>query len=457
MDDIKFGTDGFRGVIADDFTFKNVSRIALAFADYLKIEKKHQIEKGILVGYDCRFLSDVFAQRFAGTLSDCGIPVHLTSAAVPTPALSAYIIKNSLPSGVIITASHNPPEFNGLKIKNEFGASVEKKITKQIEVLIKKGKGCGRAKKPAQIKSVEIIRSYLVLLKKYLNFEILKTSRFKVIVDAMHGSGAGIVEKILKNTGCEVKGIRNGRDILFGGVNPEPIECNLEPLKQEVKNEKADLGIALDGDGDRIGAMCSDGTFISSHLAICLLLLHLIENKKFKGKIVKSLNTTAMADKIARYYRLPLDIVPVGFKNIAAKMLNEDILLGGEESGGIGFKGYMPERDGALSGLLLLELMAYKKKSMPQLIDRMQRKFGKFVYRRRDIKARLKKTLPVLKKILGKKVAMVENYDGTKYTLSDESWLLIRASGTEPIVRIYAEAASEKDVQKLIEFGSALI
>ncbi|MCG2712411.1 MAG: phosphoglucomutase/phosphomannomutase family protein [Candidatus Omnitrophica bacterium] len=457
MDDIKFGTDGFRAVIADEFTFENISRIARALACYLKKREKQQFHKGVIVGYDCRFLSDRFAMRAADILAACGIPVWMTKSPVPTPAISAYIRENSLPCGVSITASHNPPHFNGIKIKNKFGASVGKDVTREIESLIKNRCKAGGKKAPAKIEYVEIIRPYISLLKRYLNFKLLKKSRFNVVVDAMHGSGAGIVEKILSNTGCRVKGIRTGRDILFGGVNPEPIADNLKLLKETVLKEKADLGIALDGDGDRIGAMCPDGTFISSHQAICLLLLHLIENRKFKGKIVKSLNTTTLVDKIARYYNLPMDIVAVGFKNIASKMLNEDILLGAEESGGIGFKGYMPERDGALSGLLLLEMMAYKRKSILELMNLMEKRFGKFVYMRRDLDVKLKKALPPLKYIIGKKVSRIENFDGTKYTLADESWLMIRASGTEPIVRIYAEGAAKADTRKLIEFGSDLI
>ncbi|MCK4993868.1 MAG: phosphoglucomutase/phosphomannomutase family protein [Candidatus Omnitrophica bacterium] len=457
MGEIKFGTDGFRAIIADDFTFDNVSRIGLALAGYLKKNKKKHVYKGVIVGYDWRFLSDKFAEKLADILSGCGIPVRLTKSAVPTPAISAYIIKNSLPCGVIITASHNPPEFNGLKIKNEFGASVEKEVTREIESLLKKGGSEKLRGKTAKIEKVEIIRPYLSLMKKYLNFELIRKSRFNVVVDAMHGTGAGIVENILKKTECSVKGIRANRDILFGGVNPEPIACNLEPLRDAVIKGKADIGIALDGDGDRIAAMCPDGTLINSHQAICLLLLHLIEHKKFTGKIVKSLTTTTLVDRIAEHYNLPLDIVPVGFKNIASKMITEDVLLGGEESGGIGFKGYMPERDGALSGLLLLEMMAYKSESILEIIDSMEKQFGKFVYKRRDLKVRLKKPIPALDNILGKKVTLIETYDGTKYTLADGSWLMLRASGTEPIIRIYAEAETKKHVCELIEFGCALI
>lgn len=457
MGEIKFGTDGFRGIIADKFTFSNVSRIAQALAVYLKKNQKNDIKNGVIVGYDCRFLSDEFAQKVAKVLASYGIPVWLSNSAVPTPAVSAYIIKNSLPCGVIITASHNPPEFNGIKIKNEFGASVEKTVTKEIEALIKNPDNKVNRNKPASIETADVMRPYLTLLKKYLNFSLLKDSRFNVVVDAMHGSGAGIVEKILKKSNCRVHSIRSYRDILFGGVNPEPIDYNLKPLQEEVLKENADLGIALDGDGDRIGAMCPDGELINSHQVISLLLLHLIEHRKFTGKIIKSLTTTTMVDKIAKHYDLELDIVPVGFKNIASKMIKEDILLGGEESGGIGFKGYMPERDGALSGLLLLEMMAYEKKSIPEIIRSMEKKFGKFVYMRKDFKVKLKKTLPALGQISEKKVALIETYDGTKYTLEDESWLMIRGSGTEPVIRIYAESSTKKDVRKLIEFGCDLI
>ncbi len=457
MDDIKFGTDGFRAVIADKFTFENVSIIAQALAVYFKRKKNDQIHKGVIVGYDCRFLSDKFALCVARILSVSGIPVWLTKSYAPTPAISAYIRKNSLPFGVIITASHNPPDFNGIKIKNEFGASIEKNVTREIETIIKSGCVAAKKRNAAKIEYVDVIGPYLLFVKKYLNYKLLVKSRFHVVVDAMHGAGAGLVEKILRGTDCRVSEIRSQRDVLFGGVNPEPIADNLKLLKEAMLKEKADLGIALDGDADRIGAMCPKGTFISSHYAICLLLLHLIENRGFTGKIIKSLNTTTMVDKIAQFYGLPLEIVPVGFKNIASKMLKEDILLGGEESGGIGFKGYMPERDGVLSGLLLLEMMAYKNKPIFKIISLMEKQFGKFVYMRRDLKVRVKKILPRLKQIMGKKVAQIQTFDGTKYILEDESWLIVRASGTEPIVRIYAESSSKKNVRRLIEFGCDLV
>lgn len=457
MDEIKFGTDGFRAIIADKFTFNNVRRIAEALSYYLLKHKHKKLKNGVLIGYDCRFLSDKFARCVADILCSHGISVKLTETAVATPAVSAYIRENSLSCGIIITASHNPPSFNGIKIKNEFGASVEKSVTNEIEKIIKSGKTLKPRLKKGNLQLINITKSYEKFLKRYLDFNAIKKSKYHIVVDYMHGASSGVVENVLKSTPHKLTSIRNNRDILFGGVNPEPISINLDLLKQTVLNKKANLGIALDGDGDRIGAICADGKIITSHMAICLILLHLIEDRKFSGKIVKSLNTTTLVDKIASFYDLPLEIVPVGFKNIAKRMLNENILLGGEESGGIGFKDYMPERDGALSGLLLLEMMACRKSSINDIIKDMQKRFGKFLYMRRDLHVKLKKKLPNFNKINGVKVKNIDTYDGTKYNLMDESWLIIRASGTEPIVRIYAESNNQKSLKKLIDFGCSLL
>jgi len=454
---IRFGTDGFRGIIADSFTFESVKRISRAFAHYLLTKKPGESKKGIIIGYDRRFLSKEFAQCIGVTLSGAGIPALLAKSAVPTPAVSAYIIKNSLPGGIVITASHNPPYFNGVKIKNEFGSSVDKTMTEKLELFINKGLRLRPGRKAAEIKEVEILNPYISLLKKYLDFPLLKRAKFKVVVDAMHGAGSGIVEKILSNTASSVFAVRTEKDVLFGGVNPEPIIHNLHFLKKEMKKVKADLGIALDGDADRIGAMSPQGRFINSHQAICLLLLHLIEDRGFSGKIVKSLNTTTMVDKIARHYNMALKEVPVGFKYIAQEMLSDDVLLGGEESGGIGFKRYMPERDGVLSGLLLLEMMAARRKGIINILKEMEKRFGHFVYMRRDLKTKLTKKIKHPKKIAGQKVKDIKTYDGTKFILEDESWLIIRASGTEPIVRIYAESKTPAYTKRLIEFGCSLI
>ena len=459
MRKVTFGTDGFRGIIADNFTFDNVRRIAGALAVYLKKKNAYSSKKGVVVGFDRRFLSRNFAESIAHELSRQGIFVLFCSSAVPTPAVSSYIRAKRLPCGVIVTASHNPPYFNGVKIKDAFGASATKIMTAEIEKLvprIKLLKKTGRIK-PGKIKNVEIIKPYVASVRKYVNLPLLKQAAFHIVVDAMHGTGASIMEKVLSDTGCRVETLRGQRDVLFGGVNPEPIIENLDCLRKRLKETECDLAVALDGDADRIGAMCPNGSFISSHKAICLLLLHFIENRKWTGKVLKSINTTTLVDKITEHYGLALEEVPVGFKNIAAKMLNEDILLGGEESGGIGFKNYMPERDGVLSGLLLLEMMASRKKGIVNIVRDMERRFGRFFYLRKDLNVRAPRAIAPHRRILNKKVLEVKTYDGTKFILEDESWLLIRASGTEPIVRIYAESRSLEMTRKLIQFGCALL
>ncbi len=247
----------------------------------------------------------------------------------------------------------------------------------------------------------------------------------------MHGVGSGIFEKILKGTRCRITGINAEHDPFFGGINPEPIAANLSLMLRTIRSGKYDLGIALDGDADRIAAMCPNGNYISSHQTICLLLLHFIENRKWTGRVVKTINTTTLVDKIAQNYHIPLQELPVGFKNIAAEMIKGDVLLGGEESGGIGFKNYMPERDGVLSGLLLLELMAYKNQPILQIIAAMEKKYGKFVYLRKDLeieKGTNISSIPALKKVAGVRVAQIKDYDGTKFILEDESWLISPAA-----------------------------
>lgn len=457
MQEIKFGTDGFRGIIADDFTFENVERISQALAVYLIKHKNSNYKKGVAIGYDQRFLSDKFAETAARILSENGVPVFIVSEPVPTQAISFYVRSNHLPCGIVLTASHNPPDFNGFKIKDEFGATASKEMTKAIELIIKQQTSIPKSAKRAKILKMDMLKPYIKFLRQYLDIALINQNKFNILVDAMHGVGAGIVENVLENSRSQVETIRANRDVLFGGVNPEPIAQNLDLLNKTVRLKSYDLAIALDGDADRIGAMCPNGQLISSHLAICLILLHFIENKKMTGKVVKSITTTTLVDKITAFYGLELEEVPVGFKNIAAKMINEDVLIGGEESGGIGFKNYMPERDGVLSGLLILELIAYRGQGIIEIIRDMQQRFGKFVYSRRDLKIKVTKQIPHPKNILGKNVLEIKTYDGTKFIMEDESWLLIRPSGTEPVVRIYAESKSLKQTKALIEFGCELL
>ena len=456
MRGITFGTDGFRGIIAEDFTFASVERVARAYAVFLRALKKNR--RPVVVGYDRRFLSDEFARHFSRTLALAGIAVWLTKEPVPTPAVSYCIRQNRLAGGVIITASHNPPRFNGIKLKDENGTSAAERVTREIERLANSTlPGRQKSGRPAAITLVDIIPAYIAYVRSYLQWPLLQKSRFCILVDPMYGVGSGLVDLVLKGSACRVSSIHGEHNPLFGGVNPEPIERYLTELPRAVKRGQYDVALALDGDADRIGAMCPDGRFINSHMAICLLLVHLIEGRRQSGSVVKSLNTTTMVDKIARHFHLPLIEVAVGFKHIAQLMQTQDILLGGEESGGIGFKGYMPERDGVVAGLLLVEMMAQRRQSLAAIVRDLERRFGRYVYARRDVTVERRRRIPRPRSILRRRVVEIKDYDGVKFILDDESWLLVRASGTEPIVRIYAESSQPRLTQQLLTAGQAMV
>ncbi len=452
--EIKFGTDGWRGIIGDSYTFENLKVLSQAISDYLGAHKT------VAVGYDTRFMSDRFAEVVSGVLKNNGIKVRLSDRAIPTPTLSFAVKNRKLDLGIMITASHNPPEYNGLKIKVGSGGAASPKITKQIESHIGRtavkltGKGFGKiAKEDLTVDYINFIRSYIDLKK-------IRNKKFKVLIDAMYGSGDSFIAGVLKGTDIKVQFLHNTINPSFGGMRPEPIEENLEELKSGVKKEKFDLGIALDGDADRIAAVAGGGVFVHPQKMLGLLALHLNQDRRWSGGIVKTICGTAMIDNIAKFLKVKLYETPVGFKYISNLMESEDILVGGEEAGGIGFKGYIPERDGMVAGLLLIEMMAYRNKNILQLLNEMEKKFGRYYYLRRDIhlnqRVQLKKEdLP--KKILGKKVIQLKDYDGIKLICQDSSWLMFRGSGTEPIIRVYAESKSFKKSKALIEAGKRLV
>ncbi|MCM8814132.1 MAG: phosphoglucomutase/phosphomannomutase family protein [Candidatus Omnitrophica bacterium] len=460
MQRIVFGTDGFRGLIADNFTFENVRRIARAVAAHVRRQPLAEKRRGVVIGYDRRFLSREFAAAAAEEIRQQGIPVLFSDAPVPTPAVSACIRTRGLPAGLVITASHNPPAFNGVKIKDRHGASATQELTAEIEALANAAVApTARRARPARLTEASLVDSYVEQVRAYIDFDTLKRQRFHILVDPMFGAGSGVLAKALAGSRCRITEINAEDNPLFGGVNPEPIAVNLRRLSAAVRAAPCDIALAFDGDADRIGAMCPDGRFINSHYAICLILLHLIEHRRWRGRVLKSLNTTSMVDRIAAHYRLPLVELPVGFKYIAAEMLKGDVLLGGEESGGIGVKDYMPERDGILAGLLLLELMAVRRMPISEIIRDMDKRFGRCEYQRNDVHLRAaagKTVIPRPPRILNKRVVAVSSYDGTKFVLDDGSWLIIRASGTEPIVRIYAESSRRRFTAQLIEFGLTL-
>ncbi len=463
---IKFGTDGWRAKIADEFTFENVEKVTLAFIKYLKDNKLDK--KGVAVGYDNRFQSEDFAQKSAEICSTHGIRVLLTKESVPSPVLSFIVNHNKLGAGIMITASHNPPEWNGFKIKEAFGGSARPEVTKVVEKNISQIKNEKlKIKNEGNIVIVNPKPDYFKQLEKLIDFDLIAKSGIKIVVDPMYGSGAGYIKDILQKYGVDVEEIHGNRDPSFGGINPEPLPINLEDTISYMKTFDRAYAtcIVLDGDGDRLAAVDPSGAYLSSHNMFSLLLKHLVENKKLKGKVVKTFNISRLIEKQAKKYKLKLDEVPIGFKHIVNIMLKEKVIIGGEESGGMGIYGHLPERDGTFCGLLLLELMAKSGYNLKQILDEIMDELGYYHYNRIDLKLTNRdKMLEGLNKIKSnppkifadKKITKVETLDGVKLNFSDESWILFRPSGTEPLLRIYAEGTTEESVKLLLGFGEDL-
>jgi len=466
---IRFGTDGWRGVIADDFTFENVERVAAGIGRYLAEEAS--TSGPVVVGYDRRFLSNAFAERITEVLTAYGIEVELSDAPLPTPALAFWVRWRQAPMGIMVTASHNPPQFNGIKIKSQAGCSATPELTAAIERWVNRS-GTQVCRRPlAEAEREGLLRRfnpsgpYGDHLLSLVDADAIRRAKLRVFADAMHGSAAEYLVSILQRAGVDVVPVRVEVNPSFGGVNPEPIEANLRALGERIRTGIAHIGIALDGDGDRIGVVGPGGEFINPHQIFALLLRHLVENRKERGEVVRTVSTTQMIDRLCRHYNLPLHEVPIGFKHIAALMLERDSLIGGEESGGIGVRGHLPERDGILSGLLLLEMMAITGKGILELRNDLFQLVGEHHYGRIDLHidgpegrqavTEIGKRPP--EAICGRRVRETNGRDGIKLLLEDDSWLMWRASGTEPVVRIYAESSSPGDVQKLLNEGEKLL
>jgi len=453
MQEIKFGTDGWRAIIADTYTFENLKIISQAVADYLGKERK------VVVGFDTRFMSAKFAQICAEVLSANNIDVLLSDRAIPTPALSFAVRVRKKDLGVMITASHNPAEYNGFKIKLPNGGAAGQEVTEAVEKLL----GATAPKvmpNQALIKKEDLTKDYVAFIRSYIDLKKIKTKKFKVLVDAMYGSGDSFIAQILKGSGIRLEFMRNTINPSFGETRPEPVEENLQELKLRVKREKFDLGIALDGDADRIAAVAPGGVFIHPQKILGLLAIHLHEDRNFSGGIVKTICGTEMIDNIAKYMKVKLYETPVGFKYISSLMEKEDIIAGGEEAGGMGVKGYIPERDGTVAGLLLLEMMVYRNKNILRILQETEKQFGRYYYLRLDLhlKERVElKREDLPKELLGIKVTEVKDYDGIKLICADRSWLMFRGSGTEPIMRIYCEAKSLAHSRQLLDLGKSLI
>jgi phosphomannomutase len=461
MTEIKFGTDGWRGVFADDFTFENVRRVAGAIASY--VVQHEDAQRGVFVGYDTRFGSARFAAVAAEVLAGAGIPVRLSDDYLPTPAISYSVKKHGAAGGVMITSSHNPWDWNGVKFKGKFGGSATPSIIRIIEQELRRGPAPrGRA---ANVEKVDLKRDYVAAVTAFADTALIAKAGFKLAIDSMYGSGRGVLTGIFSSLGVRHVAIRQEVNPLFPGINPEPIEPHVALLQETVVKEGCHAGFVTDGDADRIGAVAEDGSFVDSHKCFSVLLRWLLERRKWPGEVVRAFNTTRMLDRIAARYGRKLHECPIGFKYIADLMMEREIVIGGEESGGIGYSRYLPERDGILNSLLLANVMAEEGKPLGRLVADLQREFGPHYYGRRDMhipdevkQAAIQRAQDGSTMKLGRySVLSKANLDGVKFFLDAptngngaEAWVLFRASGTEPLLRIYAEAASPELVGEIL-------
>jgi alpha-D-glucose phosphate-specific phosphoglucomutase len=467
---IKFGTDGWRGVIAQDFTFDNVRACAQGVADYLK--GTELAGRGLIIGYDTRFASEDFAQAAAEVVAGNGIKVYLCPRATPTPVISYGVLAQKTAGAIIITASHNPANWNGFKYKNEQGTSAPSEVTarieKRISVALTTGKinhiPLAKALDQGIVQYLDLAPIYVKQITRLIDLERLRQARLKVIIDPMYGAGAGYFKTLLGGGTIKLVEINSERNPLFPGISPEPIAVNLTKLSALVKRQKADVGLANDGDADRIGIVDEKSVFLTQLQVFALLCLYLLEVRGERGAIVKTITTTTMLDRLGEIYKVPVYETPVGFKYVAPIMLAENALIGGEESGGYGFRGHVPERDGILAGLYFLDLMLKTGKTPSQLLDYLYRKVGPHHYQRQDFAFPENKRQAIIKRLTdnppqsldGVKVTKSDTTDGFRLILADNSWLLIRFSGTEPLLRIYAESDSPERVERLLELGIKL-
>jgi len=476
---IHFGTDGWRAVISDTFTFHNLRMVTQAIADaigsgdwHISPSSRRSVDAHkMVVGFDTRFLSDRYAAEVARVLAANGYTVYLSQADAPTPAISYAVRHLGAIAGVVITASHNAPRYNGVKLKAAYGGSALPEQSRRVEIYLNDNEERGRgpnmmdwdqARRSGLIERFNPIPAYYDHLRTLIQFDKIAEKPPRVVVDSMHGSGREVIKGILKGTGCEVHEIRGEMNPGFGGTHPEPIARNLGALAGAISTGLGELGLATDGDGDRIGAMDGRGKFVDPHKIMALALRYLVEERGWRGPVVRTVSTTRMIDRLADRYGLTVYETPVGFNHIADYMLKEDVLIGGEESGGISFKGHIPEGDGILMGLLLVEMVAASGTPLADLVDDLLKEVGPAEYERRDLRlkhpvAKDKMTQHLLtdtpQQIGGERVLDVLTTDGVKYLLSDDSWLLIRPSGTEPVLRVYAEGRSPEMVTALLQYG----
>jgi alpha-D-glucose phosphate-specific phosphoglucomutase len=469
---VRFGTDGWRAVISETFTFANLRLVAQAIADFILEQEVEQ--PTAVVGFDTRFLSDRYAAEVACIMAANGIETWLARADTPTPAISYAIVHKQATAGVMITASHNPPRYNGVKLKASYGGSASPTQNQRVEALLERN--LAQARGPNLMNLDEAIRvgkvhkfdpawAYYEHLGRLVDLDVLSNGELKIVADAMYGSGRGCIGEMLTRSRSQVHNIRHNMNPGFGGIHPEPIAKYLGLLISTIQAGHWDVGLATDGDADRLGAVDAKGQFVDPHRIFALVLRYLIEKRGWQGKVVRTVSTTRMIDRIAARYGLPLVETPVGFNHIADLMIADGVLMGGEESGGMSIHGHIPEGDGVLMGLLLLEVMAEARVPLDEIVADLLTQYGPAQYARTDIML----TRPVAKEqmvrmlvdkapaaIAGVAVEDVQTTDGVKYYLDDGSWLLIRPSGTEPVLRVYAEAGENGRVKALLQFGEEM-
>jgi phosphomannomutase len=453
---IKFGTDGWRAIIADTFTFENVRHAAQAAAGYFSTVEG--VERAVFIGYDGRFLSANFARAAAEVVAGNGFHIFLMDRLYPTPYVSFEVRRRRLAGGLVITASHNPPSFNGFKVKAHFGGSATPAITAQIEKRL--GETAVRRTEDG-IETVGPEHYYFDHLKSLVDWDRIAKSGLKAVVDSMHGAGGTILENMLRGTSCTVETLRGKADPLFGGIHPEPMMPQLEPLARRVVETKSHIGLATDGDADRLGIVDETGQYLSTLITLPLLLLHFYRNKGWRGEVARTYSQSLLIPRIASSLGLKLHECPIGFKNIGELMLDREILIGGEESGGIGLSRHLPERDGIFVNLLMLDLLATSGRTCTELIQDMWKEFGEFHYDRRDLHVPIQAGQAVVETLrtsppasfAGLAVREVGTLDGSKVFLEKDSWILFRQSGTEPLLRVYCEAPTAKAVDEIIQAG----
>lgn len=463
--EIKFGTDGWRAIIDREFNSENLQRCALGVANLLKADGIS--EKGVVVGYDTRLNSKESAQQVAEIISNNGIKVYLSESSVPTPVVSFNVVKHNAAAGIVITASHNSSIWNGFKFKTANGTSASVEVINKLESYINKSPGSlhtndqAQVKNPAPIHTLNFSQGYIDNINESLNLNMIRQSGLKIAVDSMHGAGSGYISSLLSGNETRVLEIRKDPNPNFPDMQqPEPIAPNLKPLRDFIKSEKANVGLALDGDADRLGILDENGEFLSTLNTFSLLCLHMLDTKKLKGPIIRSITQSNMIDHLAKSYNIEIFQTPVGFKFIGPLLAKHNALAGGEESGGYAFRGNIPERDGIFSGLLFLEMMVMTGKSPSKLLKWLFSKVGEHHYDRIDIPL-AGSQVPLLKEILvekasGKigdlKVTKIDHSleNGSFISFEKGYWALIRPSGTEPLVRIYCEADTKSSTTQIL-------